>query len=108
MRPLSGGPFWPIARGVSGQNKSNSVLSRNPRVIRMVKSTQIARLDGKEVFMEEEVTRLLTQEQTGLMLAASVDDEQVRERTDVDGDEDKLTREFRLSLSWLRSRVKPR
>lgn len=74
----------------------------------MVKSTQIARLDGKEVFMEEEVTRLLTQEQTGLMLAASVDDEQVRERTDVDGDEDKLTREFRLSLSWLRSRVKPR
>lgn len=74
----------------------------------MVRSTQIARLDGKEDLILEEVTRLLTQEQTGLMLAASVDDEQVRERTDVDGDEDKLTRGSRLSLSWLRSRVKPR
>jgi hypothetical protein len=42
------------------------------------------------------------------MLAASVDDEQVRERKDGVGAERKLTREFRLSLSWLRSRAKRR
>jgi hypothetical protein len=32
----------------SGQNNSNSVLFHNQEVVRMVKSTQIARLDGKE------------------------------------------------------------